>query len=84
MVSEAYINELKKAMAARSVKALIDKFNSQVGRTRFNSTQDIHNNILIDTLADKGIDVSVVYHEGSISFARRIKLSDDNTTLIFA
>ena len=44
----------------------------------------VHDSVLIDTLIAKGVDVSVIYDGIDISFARKIKLSDDKTKIIFA
>ena len=83
MVTQEYYEELKASMAKKSVAALIREFNRQVGSNTWTSIRGLHDSVLIDTLIAKGIDVSVVYDGVEISFARKIKLNDDKTKVIF-
>lgn len=69
-------------MAKKSVESLIREFNRQVGRRSWTSIRGLHDSVLIDTLIEKGIDVSAVYDGATISFARKIKLNDDKTKVI--
>lgn len=84
MVTEEYFNNLKKEMAERSVESLVDEFNRQVGNTGWTSIRGLHDSVLIDTLIEKGVDVSAVYDGCDISFKRKIKLNEDKTKVIFA
>lgn len=82
MVTQEYFEELKESMAKKSVESLIREFNRQVGRRSWTSIRGLHDSVLIDTLIEKGIDVSAVYDGATISFARKIKLNDDKTKVI--
>lgn len=82
MVTQEYFLELKESMAKRSVKSLISEFNSQVGRRAWTSIRGLHDSILIDTLIEKGIDVSAVYDGVTISFQYKIALDSDNSKII--
>ena len=84
MVTEEYFNTLKEDMAKKSVLALVREFNRQVGSNAWTSIRGVHDSILIDTLIDKGVDVSTVYDGVDISFKRKIKLNSDKTKVIFA
>lgn len=83
MVTEEYFEELKSKMAKKSVDALVAEFNRQVGSTAWTSIRGLHDSVLIDTLIAKGVDVSAVYDGVDISFARKIKLNDDKTKVLF-
>ena len=83
MVTEEYFEELKSDMAKKSVDALVAEFNRQVGSTAWTSIRGLHDSVLIDTLIAKGVDVSAVYDGVNISFARKIKLNDDKTKVLF-
>lgn len=84
MVTAEYFEDLKKSMAKKSVVALVWEFNKQVGSRAWTSIRGVHDSVLIDTLIAKGVDVSAIYDGVDISFARKIKLSDDKTKIIFA
>lgn len=84
MVTEEYFEELKSDMAKKSVDALVAEFNRQVGSTAWTSIRGLHDSVLIDTLIAKGVDVSAVYDGVDISFARKIKLNEDKTKVLFA
>lgn len=83
MVTEEYFEELKSNMAKKSVDALVAEFNRQVGSTAWTSIRGLHDSVLIDTLIAKGVDVSAVYDGVDISFARKIKLNEDKTKVLF-
>lgn len=82
MVTKEYFDELKESMAKRSVESLIDEFNQQVGSCAWTSIRGLHDSVLIDTLIDKGIDVSAVYDGASISFDRKVKLNGNKVETI--
>ena len=84
MVTAEYFEELKSKMAKKSVDALVAEFNRQVGSTAWTSIRGLHDSVLIDTLIAKGVDVSAVYDGVDISFARKIKLNDNKTKVLFA
>ena len=84
MVTAEYFEDLKKSMAKKSVLALVKEFNKQVGSRAWTSFRGVHDSVLIDTLIAKGVDVSAIYDGVDISFARKIKLNDDKTKIIFA
>ena len=84
MVTEEYFEELKSDMAKKSVDALVAEFNRQVGSTAWTSIRGLHDSVLIDTLIAKGVDVSAIYDGVDISFARKIKLNEDKTKVLFA
>lgn len=84
MVTEEYLIELKADMEKKSVETLVKQFNSQVGNKGWTSIRGVHDSVLVDTLIAKGVDVSAVYDGATISFARKIKLNEDKTKVIFA
>ena len=54
-------SEMKKGMNHQSTKALVERFNAQVGKRCWASARAAHDTALIDTLIDRGVDVSAVY-----------------------
>ena len=82
MFTKEYYDELKESMAKQSVESLIDEFNSQVGSTAWTSIRGLHDSVLIDTLIEKGIDVSAIYDGANISFAHKIKLNGNKVETI--
>ena len=62
--------------AAMSTSLLVESFNAQVGNTGFNSARAAHDVALIDELIARGIDVSSVYSNGIISFAKKVVLDE--------
>ncbi len=82
MVTEEYYLNLKKDMAKRSVKSLVAEFNKQVGSRAWTSIRGIHDSVLIDTLIEKGVDVSAVYDGVEISFKCKIALDKDKKQII--
>lgn len=84
MVTKEYYDNLQKEMANKSIEALVEEFNQQVGNTGWTSIRGLHDSVLIDTLIAKGVDVSAVYDGCDISFKRKITLNEDKTRVIFA
>ena len=82
MVTKEYFEELKENMAKRSVESLIVEFNQQVGNSVFTSIRDLHDSVLIDTLIEKGIDVSAIYDGATISFDHKVKLNGNKIETI--
>ena len=82
MVTKEYFDDLQEEMANKSVEALVEEFNQQVGNTGWTSIRGLHDSVLIDTLIAKGVDVSAVYDGVDISFARKVKLNTDKNKLL--
>ena len=61
----------------QSTEALVEQLNAQVGKRCWASAHAAHDTVLIDTLADRGVDVSVVYDGESISFKEHVVLNED-------
>lgn len=74
---------VKNSVAKLSVDDLISEFNALVGKRCWTSARAAHDAALIDTLIKKGVDVSAIYNGSSISFARKIALSEDKKLLLF-
>ena len=83
MVTAEYFEKLKKNMAKRSVESLVAEFNKQVGSRAWTSLRGLHVSVLIDTLIEKGVDVSAVYDGVEISFKCKIALDKDKNRIIF-
>ena len=84
MVTKEYYDDLQKEMANKSVEALVEEFNKQVGSRAWTSIRGLHDSVLVDTLIAKGVDVSALYDGVTISFARKIKLNDDKSKVTIA
>ena len=79
---EKHLEDFKKSMAEKSVEALIEDFNREVGSNAWVSMLAYHDFALIETLIAKGIDVSAIYDGKSISFARHISLNEDKSRVV--
>jgi len=75
---------IKNAITKMGVEDLISEFNALVGKRYWCSARAAHDAALINTLIKKGVDVSAIYDGTSISFARKIALSEDKTRIMFA
>ena len=68
---------IKNSVSHQSTEALVEQFNTQVGRRCWASARAAHNTALIDTLVCRGVDVSAVYDGESISFKEHVVLNED-------
>ena len=84
MVTKEYYDNLQEEMANKSVEALVEEFNKQVGSRAWTSIRGLHDSVLVDTLIAKGVDISAVYDGVTVSFARKIKLNDDKSKVTIA
>jgi hypothetical protein len=55
----------------------VEQFNAQVGKRCWASARAANDTALIDTLIDRGVDVSAVYDGKSISFSKNVILNED-------
>lgn len=69
--------KIKNSVKQQSTEALVEQFNALVGKRCWASARAAHDAALIDTLVDRGIDVSAVYDGESISFREHVILNDD-------
>ena len=72
---------IKNIVNHQSTEALVEQFNSQVGKRCWASARVAYDTALIDTLIDRGVDVSAVYDGESISFKEHVVLNEDLTQL---
>ena len=68
---------IKSSVKHQSTVTLVEQFNSEVGKRYWASARVAHDIALIDTLIDRGVDVSAVYDGESISFKEHIVLNED-------
>ena len=69
--------KIKNSVKQQSTGALVEQFNALVGKRCWASARAAHDAALIDTLVDRGIDVSAVYDGESISFRDHVVLNED-------
>lgn len=69
--------KIKNSVKQQSTVALVEQFNAQVGKRYWASARASHDAALIDTLVDRGVDVSAVYDGESISFKEHVVLNED-------
>ena len=69
--------KIKNSVKQQSTGALVEQFNALVGKRCWASARTAHDAALIDTLVDRGIDVSAVYDGESISFRDHVVLNED-------
>lgn len=68
---------IKSSVSHQSTEALVEQFNSQVGKRCWASSRAAHNTALIDTLIDRGVNISAIYDGTSISFKEHVVLNED-------
>lgn len=76
--------KIKNGVKSLSTETLVEQFNALIGKRCWASARAAHDAALIDTLIDRGVDVSAVYDGVTISFKRKIKLNGDKTRVTFA
>lgn len=69
--------KIKNSVKHQSTMALVEEFNAQVGKRCWAAARAAHDTQLIDTLIDRGVDVSAVYDGKSISFRNQVELNED-------
>ena len=69
--------KVKNGVKSLSTEALVEQFNALVGKRCWTSARAAHDAALIDTLVDRGIDVSAVYDGESFSFRDHVVLNED-------
>ncbi len=69
--------KVKNGVKSLSTEALVEQFNALVGKRCWPSARAAHDAALIDTLVDRGVDVSAVYDGESISFRDHVVLNED-------
>ena len=68
---------IKSSVSHQSTEALVEQFNALVGKRYWASARAAHDAALIDTLVDRGVDVSAVYDGASILFREHVVLNED-------
>ena len=69
--------KIKNSVKQQSTEALVEQFNALVGKRCWAAARAAHDAALIDTLVDRGVDVSAVYDGESISFREHVVLNED-------
>ena len=77
MVRTYKFRSIKNSVNHQSTLALVEQFNGQVGKRCWASARAAHDAELIDTLIDRGVDVSDVYDGENISFKEHVVLNED-------
>ena len=70
-------SDIKNRVSQQSTVALVEQFNAQVGNRCWASARAAHDTAIIDTLIDRGVDVSAVYDGENISFKEHVVLNED-------
>lgn len=77
-MARIYKNQkIKNSVKLQSTEALVEQYNAQVGKRCWASARAAHDTALIDTLVERGVDVSAVYDGESISFREYVVLNED-------
>ena len=77
MARDCEYKNIKNMVNRQSTEALVEQFNAHVGKRCWASARAAHDTALIDTLIDRGVDVSAVYDGESISFKEHVVLNED-------
>ena len=73
---------IKNSVNHQSTDALVEQFNAQVGKRCWASARAAYDTALIDTLIERGVDLSAVYDGVDISFKNHIALNEDKTKVV--
>lgn len=68
---------IKNEVKHLSTEALVEQFNYLVGKRCWASARAAHDTALMNTLNDRGVDVSAIYDGESISFKEHVVLNED-------
>ena len=68
---------IKNSVNLHKTEALVEQFNALVDSRCWASARAAHDTALIDTLIDRGVDVSAVYDGETISFKEHVVLNED-------
>ena len=69
--------KIKSNIKHQSTESLVERFNAQVGKRCWASARAANDTALIDSLIDRGVDVSAVFDGKSISFRKNVILNED-------
>ena len=83
MASSNMYNDIKNRVQQQSTESLVEQFNAQVGKRCWASARAASDTAIIDTLIDRGVDVSAVYDGESISFKEHVVLNEDLNKLFW-
>ena len=76
------LQEFAARFAAASTQSLVKEFNRQVGSNAWTSARAVHDQVLIEELQSRGIDMSAVYDDCSIDFSRPVRLDETTGNLV--
>jgi len=82
MQQHIYYTKYALQFADMQIPELVTVFNHQVGNIGWTGMRAYHDQALIDEFLRRGIDVSAVYDDHSISFAKHVKYNLDGNKLI--
>ncbi len=77
MASSNMYNDFKNRLKQKGTESLVEQFNAQIGKRYWASARAAHDTTLIQTLINRGVDVSAVYDGESISFKEHVVLKED-------
>jgi hypothetical protein len=69
---------------AASIQELVDIFNQSVGNRGWTSMRAVHDQILIDEIIRRGIDVSAIHKGNTTNFSRKVVYDETQQKLLIA
>ena len=69
---------------AASNQELVDIFNQSVGNRGWTSMRAVHDQILIDEIIRRGIDVSAIHKGNTTNFSRKVVYDETQQKLLIA
>lgn len=81
-MNNSLLTEFAARFAAESIPSLVNSFNRQVGNRGWSSARAFHDKALIEELERRGIDVSAIYDDKSVSFAHHVELQGNTLVTI--
>ena len=67
-----------------SIQELVDIFNQSVGNRGWTSMRAVHDQILIDEIIRRGIDVSAIHKGNTTNFSRKVVYDETQQKLLIA
>ena len=69
---------------AASIQELVDIFNQSVGNRGWTSMRAVHDQILIEEIIRRGIDVSAIHEGNTTDFTRKVVYDESQRKLLIA
>ena len=81
MTNKSSYKEFAASFRAATIQDLVETFNDAVGKTAWTDARAYRDQALIDEFRHRGIDISAIACDDSISFVERVKYNEKENKL---